>query len=259
MKRRTRIFIIAIMLTGIACCLIYSRKDTAEAGSVVYQDLLAEYERALEDPFYTREKWGNDVYEWLDYYMDEECPVRYCIKDLNGDGREELIIGFVKHRTPFERFGTKYRDSYSCEPDIIYTYEDEDVRWSVVREAYIIKLYEGGIAELIESTDTVREYYMYYQAGEEYKKLDTLAIDWQDGQPAHYYKYIHDGDGRAIDREEVTEEEFHAVRNRYAATEEELEWEPIEGFWEPEDALSLYDLEQILKGNILEVIRKLLK
>ena len=77
MKRRTVIFIMAIMLIVIACCLIYSRKDTVEAESAVYQDLLAEYERALEDPFYTREKWGNDVYEWLDYYMDEECPVRY--------------------------------------------------------------------------------------------------------------------------------------------------------------------------------------
>ena len=47
MKRRTGIFIMAIMLIGIACCLIYSRKDTAEAESAVYQDLLAEYERAL--------------------------------------------------------------------------------------------------------------------------------------------------------------------------------------------------------------------
>lgn len=246
----------AIMLIVIACCLIYSRKDTVEAESAVYQDLLAEYERALEDPFYTREKWGNDVYEWLDYYMDEECPVRYCIKDLNGDGREELIIGSVEDLPLFERFGTTYRNS--CEPDIIYTYEGEDVRWSVASAVNIIKLYEGGIVELIESTDAVREYYMYYQAGEEYKKLDTLAIDWQDGQPAHYYKYIHDGDGRAIDREEVTEEEFHAVRNRYVTSEEELEWKPIEGFWEPEAALSLYDLEQILKGNILEVIRKCL-
>ncbi len=256
MKRRTVIFIMAIMLIVIACCLIYSRKDTVEAESAVYQDLLAEYERALEDPFYTREKWGNDVYEWLDYYMDEECPVRYCIKDLNGDGREELIIGSVEDLPLFERFGTTYRNS--CEPDIIYTYEGEDVRWSVASAVNIIKLYEGGIVELIESTDAVREYYMYYQAGEEYKKLDTLAIDWQDGQPAHYYKYIHDGDGRAIDREEVTEEEFHAVRNRYVTSEEELEWKPIEGFWEPEAALSLYDLEQILKGNILEVIRKCL-
>ena len=256
MKRRTVIFIMAIMLIVIACCLIYSRKDTVEAESAVYQDLLAEYERALEDPFYTREKWGNDVYEWLDYYMDEECPVRYCIKDLNGDGREELIIGSVEDLPLFERFGTTYRNS--CEPDIIYTYEGEDVRWSVASAVNIIKLYEGGIVELIESTDAVREYYMYYQAGEEYKKLDTLAIDWQDGEPAHYYKYIHDGDGRAIDREEVTEEEFHAVRNRYVTSEEELEWKPIEGFWEPEAALSLYDLEQILKGNILEVIRKCL-
>ena len=256
MKRRTGIFIMAIMLIGIACCLIYSRKDTAEAESAVYQDLLAEYERALEDPFYTRKKWGNDVYEWLDYYMDEECPVRYCIKDLNGDGREELIIGSVKDSTPFERFGTTYSDS--CEPDIIYTYEGGDVRWSVASAVDFIKLYEGGIIEIIDSTSGAREYYMYYQAGEEYKKLDTLAIDWQDGQPAHYYKYIHDGDGRAIDREEVTEEEFHAVRNRYVTSEEELEWKPIEGFWEPEAALSLYDLEQILKGNILEVIRKCL-
>ena len=256
MKRRTVIFIMAIMLIVIACCLIYSRKDTVEAESAVYQDLLAEYERALEDPFYTREKWGNDVYEWLDYYMDEECPVRYCIKDLNGDGREELIIGSVEDLPLFERFGTTYRNS--CEPDIIYTYEGEDVRWSVASAVNIIKLYEGGIVELIESTDAVREYYMYYQAGEEYKKLDTLAIDWQDGEPAHYYKYIHNGDGRAIDREEVTEEEFHAVRNRYVTSEEELEWKPIEGFWEPEAALSLYDLEQILKGNILEVIRKCL-
>ena len=257
MKRRTVIFIMAIMLIVIACCLIYSRKDTAEAESAVYQDLLAEYERALEDPFYTREKWGNDVYEWLDYYMDEECPVRYCIKDLNGDGREELIIGSVEDLPLFERFGTTYRDS--CEPDIIYTYEGGDVRWSVASAVYFIKLYEGGIVEIIDSTSGAREYYMYYQAGEEYKKLDTLAIDWQDGEPAHYYKYIHNGDGRAIDREEVTEKEFHAARNRYTASEEELEWKPIEGFWEPEAALSLYDLEQILKGNILEVIRKFMK
>lgn len=255
MKRRTGIFIVTIMLIGAACCLIYSRKNTAEAEPAVYQDLLAEYERALEDPFYTKEKWGNDVYEWLDYYK-EKYPIRYCIKDFNGDGREELIIGSVKEHPLFERFGRTYRNS--CEPDIIYTYEGEDVRWSVASAVNIIKLYEGGIVELIESTDAVREYYMYYQAGEEYKKLDMLAIDWQDGEPAHYYKYIHDEDGRAIDCEEVTEEEFHAARNRYTASEEELEWKPIEGFWEPEAALSLYDLEQILKGNILEVIRKCL-
>lgn len=33
----------------------------------------------------------------------------------------------------------------------------------------------------IDSTGILREHYMYYQAGEAYKKLDTLAIDCQDG------------------------------------------------------------------------------
>lgn len=258
MKRRTGILIVIITIMGLAGFLIYSRKNAAKVQPAIYQELLAEYERAVEDLTYTREQWGNDIYEDLRYYeYVNKYPVRYCIKDLNGDGREELLMGFMRHEPSFERFGTTYMES--CEPNIIYTYEGEDIRWSVVRSFYAIKLYKGGIVELISRTGISRDYYMYYQAGEEYKKLDTLAIDQKDGEMPHYYKYIQDEDGHAIDCEEVTEEEFHAVRNRYATLEEELDWKPLEGFWEPETILSLDSLGQRLKGNIRDAIRKFMQ
>ncbi len=254
MKRKIGIVIMIIMIAGIVCYLIHGRADTAKVKPAVYQELLAEYERALEDPTYTWRQWGNDVYDMMTFIIGK-YPVCYCIKDLNDDGREELIIGGVRNGEPFERFGTVYDDP--CEIYIIYTYKDEDVKWSVTQTGTTI-LYEGGSVEFIV-TVSFMEYYMYYQAGEEYKKLDTLAVKQQEGEAPHYYKFIHEGDGRAISCEEVTEEEFHEIRNRYATAAEELDWKPLEGFWEPEAVLSLYDLEQVLKGNIFGVIRKFMK
>lgn len=45
--------------------------------------------------------------------------------------------------------------------------------------------------------------------------------------------YIISSNGRTTEYADITEEEFHAMRNRYATNVERLDWKPLEGFWNP--------------------------
>ncbi len=225
--------ILIIIIFAIVYCLTQNKADdTVRVEPAVYQDLLAKYERALEDPSYPEYRVGletpDGLYDWI-FRCIGHYPVCYCIKDLNDDGKEELILGYVGIKTPLELFGRIYDEA--CQPFVIYTYEDEDIKLDSIAEEYIMILYEGGIVELISGG--VRGHFMYFQVGETERPLDTIVEERDQEEGPRYYRCIDADDGRTTEYADITEEEFHAIRNRYATTVEVLDWKPLDGFWEP--------------------------
>lgn len=237
MKRTIRrsIGILIIIIISIGIVYIISSNgtdDTVKVEPAVYQDLLSKYERTLKDPTLPRDtgepRTPDGLYYWI-WRCIGNYPVCYCIKDLNGDGREELVLGAVWIDSPLELFGRVYDEI--CHPFVIYTYDGEDVKCSCIKEEYIMILYEGGIVEFISGG--VSQHFMYYQAGEEGRYLDVIVEEqYRDEEPC-YYRCIDGEDGRTTEYADITEEEFHAIRNRYATTVERLDWKPLEGFWKP--------------------------
>jgi hypothetical protein len=231
--RRNIGILIIIVSIGIVYGVSSNRMDdTVKVEPAVYQELLAKYERALKDPTLPRDTEEPQTPDGL-YYWIWRCigryPVCYCIKDLNGDGREELVLGAVWIDPPLELFGRVYDEIYH--PFIIYTYEDADVEWNIIKEEYVMMLYEGGIVELISGG--IRQHFMYYQVGEGGRHLDTIVEEQYREEEPRYYRCIDGEDGLTTEYADITEEEFHAIRNRYATNVERLDWKPLEGFWNP--------------------------
>ena len=107
-RRNIGILIIIIVSIGIVYGVSSNRMDnTVKVEPAVYQDLLAKYERTLKDPTLPRNTGESRTPDGL-YYWIWRCigrhPVCYCIKELNGDGREELVLGAVWIDSPLELF-----------------------------------------------------------------------------------------------------------------------------------------------------------
>ncbi len=192
----------------------------------VYQNLLAEYERVMEDTLYTEEVWSNNIYDHVKRYIGK-TQLYYCIKDLAGDDKPELILGTLSHGK-YEVMGITYETGY--EPFIIYTYDEEGIHWNCISEEYIMTIYKNGIVELISGG--VWQHFMYEQVEKnkvDEKVLDVIVYAQTKDEEPHYYKYeIESGEYK-----DIPEEEFYNIRNQYTAIREELEWKPVVGFWKP--------------------------
>ena len=194
----------------------------------VYQDLLVEYERVMKDESYMEEEWSNNIYDHVKRHIGK-TQLSYCIKDLAGDGKSELILGVFRHER-YKILGTIYESEY--EPFIIYTYDDEGIHWNCISEEYIMTIYKDGIVEFISGGQWQHFMYKQVEKNEVYEKnMDIIVCAQADDEEADYYKYEIDGD----EYEDITEEEFYNIRNQYTAVREELEWRPVEGFWNAEN------------------------
>lgn len=198
------------------------QNEKMEREPYVYQKLLAEYERVMEDESYSEESWSNDIYDYVKRYIGK-TQLYYCIKDLAGDGKPELIIGTLCDEEEYEIRGVTYGGMYI--PFIIYTYEENRVYISCIKENYIMEIYENGVIELISGG--AWQHFMYEQIEKNAvckKSLDTIVwVMAESGE--NFYK---EENGKYIN---ITEEEFCRVRNQYTAVKEKLEWKPISGFW----------------------------
>lgn len=206
---------ICLIIIVLLCFTLQSRKIITEP--YAYQNLLTEYERVMEDTSYVEEAWSNNIYDRVKMYVGK-TPLYYCIKDLNGDGKPELILSvFEKGYTPF----------------VIYTYDEDGVYQCCISERYIMTIYKGGIVELISGG--VCQHFMYEQIekNEVFEKtLDIIVCEQIDDEEPHYYEY----EAESEEYKDITEEEFYDIRNQYTAVREELEWKPVEGFWDAEKA-----------------------
>ena len=230
MKCRVGILLICIAIMELAGCSFINPISTSEEEPVVYQDLLSEYERVMKDTTYTEEQWSANIYDHVKRYIGEE-KLYYCVKDLAGDAKPELILG-VMRKKEFEISGKRYANE--CEPFIIYTYNDEGTHWASISEEYIMTIYKGGVVELISGG--VDTHFMYEQIEKDEvfeKTLDTIVRRQIKDEEPYYYKYKMEN-GKYVDGEyeELSEDEFYNIRNQYTAVKEELEWKPVEGFWD---------------------------
>lgn len=239
-KKDVRILIIIIVTISVFMGSVYfltqgRMDDTVKVEPAAYQDLLAKCERALKDPTYPtylneEEKLNaDDIYYWIRRCIGR-YPVYYCIDDLDGDGREELILGAVEIDTPIELFGKIYDEV--CHPFAVYTYEGEEAKLNILDGENVIRFYEGGIVEYIYGRRS--RHFLYYLAGNMFQPLGIIVEEQSQDEEPRYYRGIDGEDGRTTEYIDITEEEFHTIRNRYATTVERLDWKPLEGFWEPE-------------------------
>ena len=138
-----------------------------------YVNILSEYERVMNDKTYSRDQWKN-IYDYVLRFIGK-TDLYYCIKDLSGDGKTELILG-TKQEIKFEPF-------------IIYSFEESAVYCAGIRENYIMTIYEGGIIEYISGG--VWQHFMYERLDGDSAVTDLLAVlvkEEGDGKsPVRYY------------------------------------------------------------------------
>lgn len=230
MRCKVGMLLICIAIMELAGCAFINPISASEGEPVVYQDLLSEYERVMKDTTYTEEQWSANIYDHVKRYIGKE-ELYYCVKDLVGDGRPELILGTMREGE-YEILGTVYEEG--CEPFIIYTYDDAGAKWVSISEEYIMTIYKGGIVELISGG--VDTHFMYEQIEKDEvfeKTLNTIVCRQIKDEEPYYYKYKMEN-GKYVDGEyeELSEDEFYNIRNQYTAVREELEWKPVEGFWD---------------------------
>lgn len=226
LKYKLVIPVICFIIIGLICFPLKNERPRVEPS--VYQDLLAEYERVMEDESYMEEEWSNNIYDHVKRHIGK-TQLSYCIKDLNGDGKAELILGVYRHKKR-EILGTIYESEY--EPFIIYTYDDEGVNWNCISEEYIMTIYKDGIVELISGGQWQHFTYRQIKKNEVYgENMDIIVCAQADDEEADYYKY----EIESREYEDITEEEFYSIRNQYTAVREEIEWKPVEGFWNVEN------------------------
>ena len=230
MRCKVGMLLICIAIMELAGCAFINPISASEGEPVVYQDLLSEYERVMKDTTYTEEQWSANIYDHVKRYIGKE-ELYYCVKDLVGDGKPELILGTMREGE-YEILGTVYEEG--CEPFIIYTYDDAGAKWVSISEEYIMTIYKGGVVELISGG--VDTHFMYEQIEKDEvfeKTLDTIVCRQIKDEEPYYYKYKMEN-GKYVDGEyeELSEDEFYNIRNQYTAVKEELEWKPVEGFWD---------------------------
>ena len=207
-------------------CEIVERPYIIYDGVNTYQTILAEYERAWKDISYTPNQWENVDITFVGYYQREDYELCYSLKDLTDDGMDELIIGLL------------HEGKYI--PNIIYGYKKGEVVWLMGIMERPLTIYKKGVVKC-EWGAAGRGYHIYYELQkylERTKFLDEVSDipkNWGGGQEEgmYYYRSI----GKSLgEEEEITEEEFWDIRNKYETTQVELEWNLVEGFWNEEAA-----------------------
>lgn len=182
----------------------------------VYKDVLKEYAQAIgedEDAVYVAGKWKY-VYDLLYYIGKSRGILYYSLEHLSNHDNRELIIG------------TLYNGEYI--PYIVYGDWGDGIVELCSSEGHEMKIYEGGTIELRLGG----VYYFvicYYRFGEEVIKEDLEMEIQEDGEITGYTREV------ILDRyntikEEITEEEYLEIIERYTAVPAELEWMPLEGF-----------------------------
>lgn len=105
-----------------------------------------------------------------------------------------------------------------------------------------VELYEQGIVEC-EWGASGRVYYTYseLQKNSGLKKVlaevSNIPGNWGGGQEEGLLYYRSTGESLE-DEVEITEEEFNKVIDQYETIPVELEWNILEGFWNPEKTVS---------------------
>ncbi len=182
----------------------------------IYRPILEEYDRMWQDETYTKEK-RNYVCETVDKYREqnEKYLLQYSFTDIADDGIEELVIGVCNIE----------KQEYS--QLAIYSYQNGGIHMVLEGAGYDMSIHEGGFVELYDVCDSECNYTYYL--------LDSyfgLANFWGqlvvaksgNSEKTYFYQYY------SI-RVPIEKEEFQAYKNMFMEAPIELEWKPLEGFW----------------------------
>ena len=157
---------------------------------------------------------------WIPIYDGEEMDARYSLTDLTGDGFPELIMG-------------RYHDyDGSTSPKAVCYYNKTDgiemIYWS---DYFPMALYEGGIIEFSGGgVNHTIDYIQFQEDNKEWINTSFLVVTVIDGERvqggANYYHrddegdFLYDGDVY----EQISEEEYKRITDKYTQKPMELEW-----------------------------------
>lgn len=186
--------------------------------------ILEEYERACEDETFTRDDWQKIDDNFMCYWYQD---IGYSLKDINGDGTTEIIIGYLCN--------SKYR------PVIIQSCDDKRVlSWGITDENRMT-IYEDGVLEVCPDYPQGLSYiYELEKDFEAVQRLDLRIV--QDEFETRYYSYT----------DRLEKEEFEELRNQYSTVPEKLEWKVLDGFWDSDGTKSSLNKKQKMAISLLE-------
>ncbi len=202
-------------------CEIEQKPYIIYDGLNTYSIILKEYERALKDVLYTPSKWERVEDTFVSFYRSKQYVLCYSLTDLTGDGTMELILGFLNE------------GEYSvC---AIYAYDKGRIFCVENNMERTTELYGNGVIKTIWGAGG-RAYYTYKKMLENSGSVQFLVEisaeprNWEDRQETGmaYYRSI---SLHLNEEEEITEEEFNKIIEKYEIMPVKLEWNVVEGFW----------------------------
>ena len=157
---------------------------------------------------------------WIPIYDGEEMDARYSLTDLTGDGFPELILG-------------RYHDyDGSTSPKVVCYYNETDgIEMIHMSDYFPMALYEGGIIEFTGGgVNHTIDYIQFQEDTKEWINTRFLVVTVIDGERvqdgANYYRWDEEGDflydGDAY--EQISEEEYKRITDKYTQKPIELEW-----------------------------------
>lgn len=157
---------------------------------------------------------------WIPIYDGEEMDARYSLTDMTGDVFPELILG---------RYSI-YDGSTS--PVVVCYYSETDgiemIYWT---DYFPMALYERGIIEFTGGgVNHTIDYIQFQEDSKEWINISFLVVTVIDGERvqggANYYRrddegdFLYDGDVY----EQISEEEYKRITDKYTQKPMELEW-----------------------------------
>lgn len=236
MRKRSIFIVLVIFIFFILSILVksYDIKNGGENGIKIqkreeisfikedvesYMELLVNYDRAIHDSSYRWEVGKvfdqNKVYYQAIYHVEKDEGLVYAITDLAEDGEPELLIG--NHENDYR----------ICNPFIIYGCIKGEIKEFVTFE-YPMSLYKGGIIE-INAGKGMYEDISYLRMQKNSLETETIVNLWADRVDIKSDEYIYYADGV-----EISKEEFEDMRKELTNQSLEIDWQPLEGFWQGE-------------------------
>ncbi len=181
-----------------------------------YRDI--EEHGSYEDAPDEMEAYINDGLLELMENLSDGCDIYYALKDTDGNGIEELILGAGEDKDSIRKF------------DILTLSEHKPVRifpdWMFNDDTLYFTIYEGGTIELGNVVDVFfmsSEYYRMKDDGYTPRLVESISLRSEDTGETRYY---HDLEGKV----EISKEEFTSIQNKYGSQEKMVfDWKPLKG------------------------------
>lgn len=205
----------------------YAVQDKS-TGEEIYKEVLSQYREVVKENFYldTNLNTENQIGEYINqellqsarYVKDETFNIYYALKDIDGNGIDELLIGASGEGEPIHYYDIFVFDGRS--PKKLFNEYEFGYRTNFM-------CYSKGIIGVSGSgtaIDSVSEFYSISEDGCTPRLLECISVHGNPDNYAEAVKYYHSND--RVD--EISREQYLQIREQYtAAGTMEMLWRKI--------------------------------